>query len=352
MKILVLKFKTIGDVLLITPLIRNLKYFYSNPLIDVAVNFGTEEMLTLNPNINKILVYNRKKIKNIPVFKKIYKEYKFVKSIRNSKYDIVIDLDTGDRGAFIAKYSGAKIKVGCGVVGNTLVNSPYTHVLPKKKKQHTIDINLDPLRVLNIPIKDKMVEIFWDKEDENFIVKKLLNVKRFVHVHPFSKVQKKEITSLSMAEIIDYCEIELGITVVMTSAPIKRELNKTEKIVNLCKSNPINLSGSLSLKQVAALNKKASFFVGVDTAIMHISAANNIPVLAFFGPTAVDSWGPWSNDLFESNYNRYSSFQQMGMHRVYAKKCHARLFSDEIIDLDMGFVKTKVLEIYNENSNT
>ncbi len=43
---------------------------------------------------------------------------------------------------------------------------------------------------------------------------------------------KKRITSLAMAKIIDYCEIELEIAVVMTSAPIKRELNKAEKIIN------------------------------------------------------------------------------------------------------------------------
>ncbi len=352
MKILVLKFKTIGDVLLVTPLIRNLRFNYPESIIDVAVNQGTEEMLTLNPNVNKILVYNRKKIKNIPVFKKIYKEYKFVKNIRDRKYDMVIDLDTGDRGAFIAKYSGAKIKIGSGVVGNKLVNSTYTHVLPKRAKRHTVDINLDPLRVLNIPIKDKVVEVFWSEKDENIVAAKLSNVKRFVHVHPFSKVQKKEITSLAMAKIIDYCEIELEIAVVMTSAPIKRELNKAEKIINSCKSNPTNLSGSLTLKQVAALSKRALFFVGVDTAIMHISAANNIPILAFFGPTAVDSWGPWSNDLFESNYNRNSSFQQMGRHKVYSKMQHERLFNNERVDLDMDFIKSKILEIYDENSNT
>lgn len=68
MKILILKFKTIGDVLLITPLIDNLNYYYPTARIDVAVNHGTEEMLTLNPKINHIWTYDRKKNSKQEVF--------------------------------------------------------------------------------------------------------------------------------------------------------------------------------------------------------------------------------------------------------------------------------------------
>ena len=55
MKILLLKFRNIGDVLLITPLISNLKSYYPESKIDIAVNEGTEAMLTFNPNINKVI---------------------------------------------------------------------------------------------------------------------------------------------------------------------------------------------------------------------------------------------------------------------------------------------------------
>jgi len=50
MKILLLKFRNIGDVLLITPLVSNLKAYYKDAQIDVAVNHHTEPMINLNPN--------------------------------------------------------------------------------------------------------------------------------------------------------------------------------------------------------------------------------------------------------------------------------------------------------------
>jgi len=106
---------------------------------------------------------------------------------------------------------------------------------------------------------------------------------------------------------------------VLTSAPIQREINKISKILELCKSKPTSLSGELTLKQVAALNKRAKLFIGVDTAIMHISAANNTPVLAFFGPTTAVRWGPWDNKLQKSFYRRSGGVQKSGRNIVYSK---------------------------------
>ena len=60
MKILLLKFRNIGDVLLSTPLVNNLRHHYPNGQIEFCVNKETEAMLTLNPNLNKIITYSIK----------------------------------------------------------------------------------------------------------------------------------------------------------------------------------------------------------------------------------------------------------------------------------------------------
>ena len=57
MKILIIKFRNIGDVLLSTPLIANIKYYYPDSNIDFALNIGCEEMVYDNPSINNIIVY-------------------------------------------------------------------------------------------------------------------------------------------------------------------------------------------------------------------------------------------------------------------------------------------------------
>ena len=118
------------------------------------------------------------------------------------------------------------------------------------------------------------------------------------------------------------------------------------------------MSGELTLKQIAALNKKAKLFIGVDTAIMHISAANDTPVLAFFGPTAAVRWGPWDNKLQKNLYYRGGGIQQTGKNIVYSKSlncipcnqhgCDDSYKSDCLNGLDLDSIKKSVRRVLDE----
>ncbi len=351
MRILILKFRNIGDVLLITPLLGNLKQYYPESQIDVAVNKGTEPMVSLNPNVNKLIIYDRDFIKSLSPVKKLLKEIQFSFAFRKEHYDMVINLTEGDRGAQIAWLSGAPIRIGYPNKNRILKNA-FTHHLPKQAFRHTLETNLDPLRVLNIPINNKKVEIFWDKSDEYFINDKLSKIEQFIHIHPVSRWLFKCIADQTMAEIIDYCEIVLNTKVIITAAPVQAELDKVDSILSLCKSDPINLSGKLSLKQTVALNKKSKLFIGVDTAVMHISAANDTPVFAFFGPSGTDHWGPWDNDMTQSTYTERNGFQIMGKHKVFSESrscqpcgqdgCNGTKISDCLMSLDMAIIKKTI----------
>lgn len=358
-RILVIKFRNIGDVLLITPLIRNLKLNYPNALIDVAVNKGTEEMITLNPNINDIIIYDRSKIKSLNIFNKIYQEIKFALDIKRNDYDIVINTTKGDRGALLALLCNSNIKIGYKSKKNKFIQKIFTMNLPKIYLNHMVDIGLDSLKLLNLPIKEKKVEIFWSDSDQKIIEQILekndLVNKPFIHIHPVSRWMFKCNNDVTMAKIIDYCMIELEIPIVLTAAPLKHEMEKIETIQKLCKSNPLNLSGQLSLKQTTAINKKAICFIGVDTAIMHIAAANNIPVISFFGPSSAYHWGPWDNNYMTNKYKEKNGLQYMGKHMVIQESwkcipcnkagCNDSKISDCLINLDIKHVKIRLKEI-------
>jgi heptosyltransferase-3 len=66
-----------------------------------------------------------------------------------------------------------------------------------------------------------------------------------------------------------------------------------ERILAACRSTPVDLSGQLSLKALAALTQRAKLFIGVDSAPMHIAAAMGTPVVALFGPSGEIEWQPW-----------------------------------------------------------
>jgi len=356
-KILILKFRNIGDVLLVSPLLKNLKNHYQKSSIDIAINKGTESMMDANPYIENVFTYDRESIQSLTLVKKIWEEFKFLWSFRKRRYDIVINLTEGDRGAQIALFSKAKIRVGYPNK-NKIFKNAFTHHLPRLGLKHTIESNLDALRILKIPIKNKESKIFYLEEDKNFVEEKLstinyqLSTGSFIHIHPVSRWLFKCLSDQTMAKIVDYCELELNTKVVLTAAPIDKETKKINNILSHCKSSPINLSGELSLRETAALNKKAKMFIGVDTAIMHISAANNVPVLAFFGPSGAFHWGPWDNNLMESGYTEKNGNQSMGMHQVISESrqcqpcgqdgCDGTKISDCLMEMELNPI-TKIL---------
>ena len=218
MKILLLKFRNIGDVLLITPLVSNLKAYFEEAQIDVAVNYHTDPMINQNPNINKVIIYERELFKTSSLLIKIWKEAKFFFSFRKENYDMVINLTEGDRGAIISLITKSPVRIG-HLNRKRFFKDIYTHKLPKQELRHTVEANIDPLRKLNIPIKHKKVEVFWSKDDERLVQKELTNINEFIHIHPVSRWLFKCIADSTMAQIIDFCELELGSRVLITSSP-------------------------------------------------------------------------------------------------------------------------------------
>jgi len=354
MKILILKFRHIGDVLLMTPLLRNLKSIYPESIIDVAVNSGTEEMLTNNPNISSCIVYERSDKYNRNKLLKIFKEIKFFSQFYSKQYDMVINLTEGDRGGIISKISMAKIRIGYPSK-NFILKNAYTHYMSYQGEQHIVDINLEALKALNLPIRDKKVQIFWNEKDEKFIEEEVKDLKGFIHIHPVSRWSFKTISDNTMAEIIDFCMNDLKKEVIVTSGPAIKEIKQVERILSKCSSNPKNYSGNLSLKKVSALNNKADMFIGVDTAVMHISAANDIPVLAFFGPSGAKNWGPWDNNIGSTQYKKINGIQRMGIHTVMSESrvcqpcgkdgCNGSKISDCLMSFNLEEIKREVLKI-------
>ena len=90
---------------------------------------------------------------------------------------------------------------------------------------------------------------------------------------------------------------------------------------------------------------------------MHISAANNIPVFAFFGPSGADHWGPWDNNLQMSAYSERNGHQRMGVHRVFSENracqpcgkdgCNGSKISDCLMNMDIIKIKKDIQEMIN-----
>jgi len=108
------------------------------------------------------------------------------------------------------------------------------------------------------------------------------------------------------------------------------------------------------LKETIALNKKAKLFIGVDTAIMHIAAANNIPTIAFFGPSSAKNWGPWDNEEQKNRYLKNKGLQRSKNHTVIQENwecvpcqkdgCNGSKISECLMNLNLEIIKEEIIK--------
>lgn len=325
-KILVIKLRHIGDVLLAVPVFRALKETFPDAHTTALVNSGTEDALRGNPLIDEILTMDRS-IKRLPTIRRYTKEIAFLKNIRANGFDMTVDLTGGDRAAILSFVSGAKYRLGWkskkGFLGK---QSIYTHLSEPDGSRHMVLQNLDVVKGFGINTEDLSVDFYIPEEDKAF-AKSILKENSvdknagIVHIHPTSRWLFKCWNDEYMAEITRWL-LDSGNTVIVTSSPDRREMEKARRILSLVGGSPdlrlIDLCGKTTIKQVGALSEISDLFFGVDSAPMHIAAAVGTPVVALFGPSGAFNWGPWDNKISNlgNPYSNRNGIQTFGMHTV------------------------------------
>ncbi|MEK6673084.1 MAG: putative lipopolysaccharide heptosyltransferase III [Nitrospirota bacterium] len=317
-KILVIKLRHIGDVLLSAPVFRALRQSFPDAHVSALVNSGTETVLAGNPFIDNIIVFDRE-IKKMNLLKRYGKEFRFLQDLRAKGFDMTVDLTGGDRAAIISFFSGAIYRLGWrpdkGFAGKKHL---YTHLSDPDGSKHMVLQNLAIVGKFGIRAEDTSVDFHIPEADRQYVRQILeqynINTKDTVlHLHPTSRWLFKCWTDEQMADVIAWL-LGQGIFVIVTSSPDERELAKAKRMLNLVHascftlhdsrftlhdSRLIDLCGKTTIKQLGAIAERANLFFGVDSAPMHIAAALNTPVVALFGPSGAFSWGPWENNSSE-----------------------------------------------------
>lgn len=302
-RVLVIKLRHHGDVLLTTPVFSALSRALPEALIDAYIYRDTMPILEGHPAISGYRFYD-KAWKSLSLPARFVNEMRLLMQIRRVRYDLVINLTEGDRGAIAAWISGACYRAGWDAQGQglRLKNKMYTHIVKRARlPRHMAEQNLDAVRRIGIFPKPEERELtFHIPEAASFSVRHLLeqaNVSpgEFVLIHPTSRWLFKCWPVARVAELV--CELHArGQRIVLSSAPDARELAMIDDIARLCPDVPLlNLGGRLSLKELGALINASRCLICVDSLPLHLASALKIPVVGLFGPSSDVAWGPWNN---------------------------------------------------------
>ena len=287
MKVLIIQTAFIGDVILATPLFREIQVLIPGIELDVLVRKGNESLLENFPGISKILIWEKKQ-------RKFQNLTGLLQKIRSSNYDVVINLQRFASTGFLTAFSGAKHRIGFSK--NPLsffFTDKVAHQIGGKTIIHETERNLTLLHQFGQTANNRPV-LYPSPADVAFV--SAYKQSEYFCIAPTSVWFTKQVPAEKWLELIQ------SLRQSSPSSPIyllggPADFPSCEKIKNTSGDAGItNLSGKLSFLQTAALMKDARMNFVNDSAPMHIASAMNAPVTAFFCSTVPRfGFGPLSD---------------------------------------------------------
>jgi len=297
MKILVIRYRFIGDTVLTIPFLRNLRRAYPNAQIDMLVGPVSGDVLLDCPYIDNLIYFDttkKHKYENTGEEKKNF--FSYVKLLRQNKYDKAFVLKRSFSSAALAFLAGIKERIGFNTEGRGFL---LTKRILYVKNRHEIECFLDVLKADGISARDNHLENWISPKSEEKIQDIMSNYdlseKQKVLIHATSGNINKQWAIENFAKVIEYLSNEKNTRVFFTGTA--KDSDVYDKILNLIntelQNKPINLCGELSIQDSTALINKMDFVVGCDSGTLHIAASLNIPVIGIYGPMNPKKWRAW-----------------------------------------------------------
>lgn len=312
-KILLIRLDEIGDVVMTTPFIRELRSNFPKANITLIVKPQTYNLVELCPHVDKILTFNRY-AGRFSFFINIFNAYSFSKKIlQKEKFDLCIipRWDTDVYGAsYLAYFSKAKRRIAyseCVSITKSVENKGFdaffTDVITKTEHLHEVERNLDVIRFLNMSVVNDALEIWDDKGISNVLNKKNTKTLKLVVVTSTSS-EFKEWNISNYIDVINKITGRFSVDVILLGSGerAQRQANILEKNCSI----KYNLINKTTLRESLNILKQSDLYLGGDTGPTHLAAVAGIKGIALYadnyneknyGYNCPERFGPWKSNI-------------------------------------------------------
>ncbi len=275
-RILVIRRRYLGDIVLLGSLLRNLRLYWPKAQIEALVEARWAGILSLNPDVDRVVCLPRG----------LAQWPGFIAAIRRAGYTHVLDIDNTEKTALVSRLSGAPLRVTLHH-GSHRVKLPslYSHVVYEPEAEHEnqpiSEYYLKALAPAGVPIASRQVRLVPREAD-------VLEWRRFVGaqgktllVHPGSRSPWRIWQADRFAAVCDRAQDELGVQAVLVGGPGDRDL--VASVRSKARTHLLVVEDPPSLERFAALAGASSVLLCHDSGPMHVAAAVGTPVVALYG---------------------------------------------------------------------
>lgn len=288
LRFLIARIDRIGDVVLSTPLPREIKRVYPDSFVAVLVREYTKDIYLNNPFVDELIIYEYKD----KSFKSFIKQIQYIRSF-NFTHSFMLLPD--ERLNYILFFAGISYRVG---VGHKIFQMlTFTKFVDRKKYnplRHETDYALDMIRKIGIQPKSSEPEIHLtesEKEQAEKFKRKFLNDnKKFIGINTTSGNSAPNLSVDEYRKLIEKLSERNDLKVIITDKQPPDEILKMKEVEFPFVDN--------TLRQAIIKFSALDLLVSNSTGPMHICAALKVPTLSFFCPLTACSpklWGPLGN---------------------------------------------------------
>ncbi|MFC1650102.1 glycosyltransferase family 9 protein [Candidatus Latescibacterota bacterium] len=280
----------LGNLVLMSPFLSAIKAAMPNAELDVLISEGFEEVLTGNPNVDNVILFEKKRARLMPW------SYLFlIKDLRKNEYDMAIDVSDGYHfslnNILLTAFSGAHYMLGydrgdARSFLNMLVPLPA-------KNTHMSDAILGLAEKISPIVGEFPMTYYLSDEGRAFADKWLIDkniheIDSFFVIHPGGKGRKKW-EAKNFAALIDKINDTVGVKIVVLGGKAEEE---TINVIKKHAKTQFDILNNVSVSEMAAVIERCDMFISGDTGPMHVSAALGRPTVALFISSNYCVYGP------------------------------------------------------------
>jgi heptosyltransferase-2 len=317
-EVLVVQLADLGDIILTSPFLRELRRFLPQAKIVLVVQPSMSNVVEKCPYIDELRLFNWRTVKDwknafqgdIRWWLKAF--WLAVRGLSKYRFDLALSLrwnnDASQAASLILMYSSGApqriayidalndYKLFCSNNVNHLITQGPTRGAPK----HEIEYQLDILHFLGAHPEDTRLEVWTTPEDERFAQNVLdrhgiTDKDLLIAFAPGAAWAYRRWPASRFVELGKWLQDNYRATILILAGKAERKLaHDIEK--GLQEKRTVNLAGKTTIREMASVLKSCQFFVGNDSGPMHVAVASGVTVIGLFGPGEYERFKPWGPD--------------------------------------------------------
>ncbi|MDT8440431.1 MAG: lipopolysaccharide heptosyltransferase II [Desulfuromonadales bacterium] len=268
----------IGDAVMATPALHDLRSTCPAAEIVVVANPLVAELFREHPDCDRVLVYDRQ-----GAHRGLGGLWRFSCQLRRERFDLAVLLQNAFEAALVALLAGIPRRAGYRTDGRGLLLTDGVPAVDKKHGLHHVDYYRHCLAQLGITGGSDTLRLAVTAAEQQWAAE-TLGPGRWLAINPGASYgAAKRWLPERFAAVADGLAARYAASIVLTGGPGEREIGRDiEKAMQV----PVrNLIGQTSVREMMALLARCELMITNDSGPMHVAAALGTPLVAVFGPT-------------------------------------------------------------------